>query len=144
MAIHTLDQWWYGTESEDIRAYLEALSKRSYAVHQFRLARCGCGSVEFAVEVDDPAGVARRTCKGCGRQHFICDSGEFWDEADPKVWKCNCGSTTANVGVGFSLYDDGEIKWLFVGLRCVQCGMLGSVAGWKIGYSPSLHLMDRV
>lgn len=26
-----------------------------------------------------------------------------------------CGSPTANIGVGFSLYDDGEGRWLFVG-----------------------------
>jgi hypothetical protein len=31
-----------------------------------------------------------------------------------------------------------------VGVRCPRCGVLGCFAGWKIGFSPSRHLLDRV
>jgi hypothetical protein len=33
---------------------------------------------------------------------------------------------------------------LFLGLHCVQCGMLGCVADWKVAYEPSLQLLDLV
>jgi len=49
-----------------------------------------------------------------------------------------------NVGVGFSLYDDGEVRWLYLGERCSKCGILGCFAGWKVGYSPSKGLLEQV
>ena len=49
-----------------------------------------------------------------------------------------------DVGVGFSLYDDGEVRWLCVGERCPKCGILGCFAGWKVGYSPSKGLLEQV
>lgn len=146
MAIDKSGKWWVGGTPDDLQEYLEALSEDSYKVHHFRLARCVCGSVEFQLEFSDTDGVARRTCAHCGNKHVICDSGEFWDEAEPEQWECvECKSTTANVGVGFSLYDDQvDIHWLYVGDRCARCGVLGCCAGWKIGYNPSLQLMDQV
>jgi len=49
-----------------------------------------------------------------------------------------------HIGIGFSLYDDGEIRWLYVGERCATCGILGCFAGWKIAYSPSKQLLEQV
>jgi hypothetical protein len=90
---------------------------------------------------DDDEGCAKRVCTSCREEHFICDSEEYWPEAGPERWKCvECGSTSANVGVGFSLYEDGEIHWLYVGERCSNCGILGCVAGWKVAYSPSTQV----
>ncbi|MGA7753515.1 MAG: hypothetical protein WCB05_11810 [Candidatus Sulfotelmatobacter sp.] len=51
---------------------------------------------------------------------------------------------SANVGVGFSLYDDGEIRWVYFGERCSACGILGCFAGWKVAYSPSKQLLEQV
>jgi len=54
-------------------------------------------------------------------------------------------SKHTNVGVAFALYlEDKEIKWLYVGCRCVNCGVLGCFAGWKVGYAPSRQLFDLV
>lgn len=147
MAIDTSGKWWVGDRPEDIAEFLKAYSSDGYKVHEFRLAKCDCGSVEFELEADDDDGVARRTCISCRKAHHICDSAEYWDDADPETWKCvECGSKHANVGVGFSIYDDDPtgIRWLYVGERCAKCGVLGCFAGWKVALSDALHLLEEV
>ena len=145
MSIDKSAKWWVGTGSEDIKEYLEAFSADSYKASEFRLANCDCGSNTFRLFADDHEGCAKRICESCGKEHFICDSGEYWASAAPEEWKCiECGSTKANIGVGFSLYEDGEIRWLYVGERCATCGILGVFTGWKIAYSPSKQLFDQV
>ena len=146
MAIDTSGEWWTGTSPDDLEEYLRAYADDSYQVHEFRLARCECGSLEFLLDSSDPDGVARRTCLKCQNEHFICDSGEFWNDAETERWACiDCESSTANIGVGFSLYEDrADIKWIYIGVRCAHCGVLGCCAGWKVGYGPSLQLMNQV
>ena len=86
----------------------------------------------------------RRTCSQCQEQRFICDSEENWP-GRPKKYKCvECKSEQANIGIAFSLYDDkSAIRWIYVGVRCQKCGCLGSVADWKVGYEPSLSLLNQ-
>ena len=147
VAIDMSGKWWVGNDPEDIGEYLKAYSGDGYKVHEFRLARCGCGSVEFELEADDDEGVARRTCVSCQKAHYICDSAEYWDEAEPKAWKCvEWDSKRANVGVGFSLYDDDPtgVRWLYVGERCANCGVLSCFAGWKVALSNARHLLEEV
>jgi hypothetical protein len=146
MSIDRSGQWWKGTESSDVREYLLAYAEDAYQVHEFRLAKCSCGSEIFNLAADDVSGVAKRTCVSCNSEHFICDSEEFWTDAEPEELACiECGSKQANIGVGFSLYDHGhDVRWLYVGVRCVECGVLGCFAGWKVAYSPSLDLIEQV
>lgn len=147
MAIDTSGKWWVGSSPLDLEEYLRAYSEDSYPVTVFRLAKCQCGCEVFALEADDDEGVARRTCVSCSSAHFICDSGEYWKDAQPEKFKCvECRSTTCNVGVGFSLYNDSPsaIKWLYVGERCAKCGVLGCMAGWKVGLDDASHLFDDV
>ena len=146
MTIDTSGKWWVGSDPEDIREYLDAFTEESYPMNEFRLARCNCGGLVFRLEADTFEGSARRHCLSCGKGHFICDSEDCWDESDPEKWQCvECGADQTNVGVGFSLYDDGDdIRWLYIGVRCAQCGVLGCFVDWKIGYGPSLQLMARV
>jgi hypothetical protein len=144
MSIDKSAKWWIGTDSNDIKEYLQAYAADGYKVSEFRLGKCSCGSDVFTLLADDDEGCARRTCVSCGQEEFICDSEEFWADASPEEWKCvECGSDRANVGVGFSLYEDGEIRWLYVGERCSNCGVLGCFAGWKVAYSPSKQLLDQ-
>jgi hypothetical protein len=49
-----------------------------------------------------------------------------------------------NVAVGFALRDDGSVKWVYSGLRCVTDGTLGVYGDWKIDYAPTEHLFDSV
>ena len=77
--------------------------------------------------------------------HLICDSAQFWDSAEPSERICDCDSHNFNVGVGFAFYEDEKaVQWIYVGARCVNCGFLGCFVGWKVGYSPSLQLLDQV
>ena len=146
MTIDTSGRWWLGSDPDDISEYLEAFTEESYPINEFRLARCDCGGVVFRLEADATEGTARRTCPSCSKDCFICDSEEYWDDSGPDNWQCiDCGHDQTNVRVGFSLYEDGDdIRWIYVGVRCAQCGVLGCFADWKVGYGPSLQLMDRV
>ncbi len=148
MTIDTSGEFWTGDEPADIREYLEALirDEGGYAVDEFRLARCGCGSHTFHLHADLDEGAARRTCTECGHDHFVCDSGEYWDECEPEPIHCPaCDSPRTNIGVGFSLYDPaGDPRWLYLGLRCPNCGLLGCVADWKINTHPSHHILNQV
>ncbi len=65
----------------------------------------------FSVEVDDEEGCARRTCVTCGQRAFIADSAEFWDEADSGESQCPCGEEAFELGVAFSLREDGDVRW---------------------------------
>ncbi|MFZ0824055.1 MAG: hypothetical protein WAM87_10400 [Terriglobales bacterium] len=144
MSIDKSGKWWIGTSVDDLREYLEAYSADNYCIHEFRPAKCKCGGETFELLADDDEGCAKRTCTSCAIGKFICDSEEYWSDATPGQWKCiECGSTSANIGVGFSLYEDGEVRWLYVGERCANCGILGCLAGWKIAYSPSKQLLER-
>jgi hypothetical protein len=145
MSIDRSGKWWVGTDAGDIQEYLKAYSSDSYPIAEFRKATCTCGGDAFLLLADDDEGCARRMCTSCGEEKYICDSAEYWSDASPEEYKCvECNSAHANIGVGFSLYQDGEIRWLYVGERCAACGVLGCFAGWKIGYAPSKHLFEQV
>ncbi len=145
MPIDTSGKWWKGSIPEDIGEYLQALSSSSYLATEFRLSRCQCGGVVFRLEVEQDEGVAKRVCADCGNEHLVCDSAESYEEgAKLKKFKCVCKATLANVGVSFSLYEEGKaIRWLWVGHRCVKCGVQGSMVEWKVSYEPSLHLLNE-
>lgn len=139
--------WWIGTDSSTIQEYLEALNKSTndYSIDDFSLAVCSCSSQDFLIEFDGEEGVAKRTCVKCSKEHFVCDSQEFWEKASSKKWKCvKCGLNEANLGGGFSLYETGDVRRIYLGIRCTKCGVLGCIADWKIGYGPSNQLTKLV
>ena len=144
MTIDTSGKWWVGSEPADLAAYLREFTADSNLVGEYRSATCPCGSTEFFVDADDTQGAAKRTCAKCRSEHFICDSAEYWEEAEPSRCACPCGAEVMNVGVGFAIYpDDREVKWLYIGCRCASCGVLGCYADWKVAYAPSRHLFDQ-
>jgi len=116
MAIDTFGKWWVGTEAEDLREYLNVYTKDEYQTDEFRLAKCQCGSLDFSLEAADQEGSAKRKCVKCSKEHFICDSEEYWEDENPDIWECiECSSKSSNIGVGFSLYKDkGAIRWLYL------------------------------
>jgi hypothetical protein len=138
-------KWWTSQQPDAIGDFLKAYATDGYNVDEFRLAKCTCSSIIFRLEADDNEGVAKRTCTQCKKEHYICDSEEYYKDAEPEKLSCiECKSDEVNVGAGFSLYDDGEIRWIYIGYRCNRCGILGCFAGWKIGYAPSKHLLKEV
>src|SRR5690349_14968694 len=111
MTIDDTGKWWIGSTASDIGAYLQAYASKGYESHAFRLAKCICGSEAFHLLADDNEGVAKRICSQCNNEHYICDSEEYWPDAEPEEFLCECGSQNCNIGVAFSLYEDkGAIK----------------------------------
>ena len=84
-----------------------------------------------------------RVCRRCGTEAFIADSEDTWANSAPRWCKCPCGSDDFDVAVEFSLREGGDVRWVTVGNRCAECGILGSLADWHVDYGPSDHLVER-
>ncbi len=81
----------------------------------------------------------------CGRSTLLLDSGETKDDAELEGAACPCGNETFNVAVGFAGYEgSNDVRWVYLGLRCTDDGVLGVYTDWKIDYTPSSHLYERV
>jgi ribosomal protein S27AE len=144
MTIDTSGKWWKGTDFADLAEYLRGFTADGYPADEIVQSVCTCGHTRFRVEGDPNEGCARRTCAACGAQTFIADSGEYWDEAEPVKLSCRpCRGRIFEVGVAFSKRENGDVKWITLGERCVRCGVLGSFVEWKIDYSPTDHLLSR-
>jgi hypothetical protein len=145
VAIDTSGRWWTGSRPQDIASYLEEYTglHEAYPATAFRLIRCPCRSLEFRVA--RALAVTRRVCAGCRRTKFICRSRADWEEArrEERIapYRCaGCGSTKANITVGFAAYDDPKVdavKWYYVGLRCPRCGVLCCFNDGKAGWGPA-------
>ncbi|WP_405849556.1 hypothetical protein OG211_20510 [Streptomyces niveus] len=115
-----------------------------------KIAPCvceGCGGRVFLFLVN--ASGAERRCSACGSRAFIADSEEYWNEEswegdEPGEAGCPCGSEEFEAAVAFSLGSDGLVRWVTVGLRCVEDGFCGIYADWKIDYGPTDHLLTMV
>lgn len=143
MAIDTSGTFWKGTCFADLVEYIQAYTADGYVAQRVLQCRCQCGGTVFKLTGDQDEGCAARTCTSCHTSAYICDSDEIWDDASPTVCTCPCGGSTYEVGVGFSLRPDGEVRWITIGERCVTCGTLGSFVDWKIDYSPTSHLFKQ-
>jgi hypothetical protein len=149
VAIDTSGKWWVGSEATDIADYLIAYKAEGYEVHATRLCKCRCGSTAFELEADQEEGCAQRTCAVCRIKHLVCDSTNYWEDAQPQSWTCTeCQCKTCNLTVGFSLHEkekgqQPDVRWVSVGQRCTNCGTLGSFVNWKVGYGPSHQLLDQ-
>ncbi|MGS2617118.1 hypothetical protein ACVCAH_21725 [Micromonospora sp. LZ34] len=145
MAIDGPGRWRAGTASAELDTYLRQFAAGGYPVARVVHAACvRCGGSDFGVRVDDDPGYAERTCHACGDRSLLLDAADVAEDADPGDAACPCGGERFDVAVGFALREDGEVRWVSVGLRCTADGVLGVYADWKIDYSPSGHLLARV
>lgn len=137
--------WWTGTEASDLVDYLKEFTAAGYPAERVLQISCsGCGSDKFRVRLDDDEGCAVRTCTGCDTTSFVFDSEDFVEDADLGDAACPCGGEVFNVAAGFALHDDGDVRWVDLGLRCVLDGVLGCYADWQIDYSPTSHLFEQI
>lgn len=145
MAIDTSGTWWKGTEPADLGDYLAQYTRQeeAYPATAFRLIRCPCRSLQFRLA--RAWLVTRRVCVACKRTKFICRTRTDWEEgvaeAGIEPYRCaTCGSVKVNVAVGFAGYDDPKVdavRWYYVGVRCVRCGVLGCFADGKVARGPA-------
>lgn len=142
----TLDksgEHWRGDTFDDLAASIRDFRAGGYPVATVVESRCGrCDGRAFRVEVSADES-SRRTCVACGDTAFIGDSAEHWDDGEREECACPCGNEAFAAGVGFAFTDDGEIRWVSLGLRCLRDGVLGVYADVKIDYSPSRHLLEQ-
>lgn len=136
---------WRGSDAADIDEYLSAYSASNYPVARVVHARCAqCGGSVFSLRVDDAEGCAQRTCVSCADDRLMLDSAETVDDAHLADATCPCGNASFETAVGFAHTATGEIKWVYLGLRCTVDHVLGVYTDWKIDYVPADHLYDAV
>ena len=137
-----------GAGAAGLADYLRGFAAGGYPVAEVVPAACaacgGSSEAGFSVALDDEEGVAVRTCLLCDTSVPMLDSAEFLDDAEMGTAACPCGHETFDVAVGFALRDDGDVRWVSVGLRCRNDGQLGVYTDWKIDYSPSRNLLTAV
>lgn len=126
--------WHIGDTSADLGEFLREVGADGYQVHVIRHCICrGCGADVFGVCGDPDEGTMRRTCRGCGREHFVAGSGEYWSDEGIQIMVCACEEEDFNIAVGYSLYADGDgIRSLATAERCVACGRIGSFTSWMV------------
>lgn len=145
MTIDKSGQWWRGTEAADIEEYLGAFSASNYPVARIVHARCAkCDGSVFSIRIDDDEGCAQRTCVNCGDHHLMLDSNESIEDANLDDAACPCGNESFEAAVGFAHTGSGDIKWVYLGLRCTADDVLGVYTDWKIDYLPADHLYQLV
>jgi hypothetical protein len=134
VAIDKSGKWWIGSADDDVAEYLRAYQASGYSVSDVVPATCtACSSqAGFSLRVDADEGFAERTCQSCGTIDLMLDSADVANDADPHSVRCPCGSKEFDVAVGFSRRTGGEVRWVSVGIRCREDGVLGCAAEWKI------------
>lgn len=126
-------EFWTSPEASDIEEFLVELTADGYPVGVVRQSTCaGCGGDVFVLRADREEGSARRNCVRCGTKELIADSADSWRESRPRTRVCPCGEKQCNLAVGYSLRDNGDVRWVTVGSRCVACGMLGAYVDWGL------------
>jgi hypothetical protein len=146
MALQKRGEYDYGDSQSDIREEITRYSKANkYGANDFADAECSCGGKSFRLLLDDAEGAAIRICSACSGEHPIGDSEEYLAGAALEECACPCGSEQFEITVGVSLYDGSEdVRWLYLGCRCVRCGMVAVYGDWKNEFPGYHELLGRV
>lgn len=146
MALQKKGKYYYGDSQLDIKDELLRYSrKNSYATDHYADSICICGNKTFTLLIDDEEGVAVRTCVDCKIEHPIGDSYEYLEDADLEECECLCGSNAFEITVGVSLYQNSEdVRWIYIGCRCFNCGLTGCYGDWKNEYSDYSNLLGKI
>jgi hypothetical protein len=136
----------YGDSQADIRTYLSEFSKANkYLCEHYADAACKCGSSVFKLDLDDDEGAAVRCCPKCGLEHPIGDSANYLDVASLEARECLCGNGIFEITIGVALYrDSDDVKWIYVGCRCVSCCLVGCYGHWKNEFEDYRKLLAMI
>lgn len=147
VAITDAGGWPMGETLDDLAEYAMAQGAEGYDVHEVRLCVCTtCGGHVFGINGDLEEHAAKRICRSCDAEHFIADSGQYWDGTRSGIMVCECDGDSDeedfNVAVAYSLYARGDgIRAIAITSRCVACGRLGYWDDWMIR-SGEMDLLD--
>ena len=129
---------WYGDAAEDINEYLICEFPEAGAMDIKPVICRSCGSDRLELKVDFDEDAIQVICPVCGQKKILLDCEEVWEDAEPHTRKCpKCKCKTYNVRVGFARRENGSVRWVYIGNRCTDCGLLGSYLNWKINYEPT-------
>ena len=111
--------------------------KTGYQAEVFEDKKCAkCGEAIFAVEGNSEQQLYRIVCKNCGEMEYIEDSADFWDDSDDENLQYFCpdkkGHSALYITLGYALREDNSKKWLYIGFRCSECGIIGCIDDIKI------------
>jgi hypothetical protein len=146
MALKKRGKHLYGDTQDDLRAEILRYSEaNAYPAQHFADALCACGGKIFRLRLDDTEGAAVRCCSACQAEHPIGDSDEYLADAELKECACPCGHEEFEVTVGVALYADSEdVKWLYLGCRCPECGLTAVYGDWKNEFVGYRELLARI
>ena len=138
------EEYWTGSSADDIHEYLCEYSEQEDI--EVKSVECQiCKSDVFTLKVDQDEGAIEVTCINCKTKKLLLDSSEIWKECTPKTGKCPiCKGKSYNVGVGFLRRSTGDVKHVFIGNRCVGCGVLGSYVDQSINYGPTDEMEKNI
>jgi hypothetical protein len=140
MTIRKRGKFWYGDSAADIRQVLANDYRKSYPPTVFADAVCECGGRVFSLEVVEDYGEVTWFCKTCTAMYLFHDqeiNGYYEGEADCEGEDCLCPcdqrrTSYFEITVGAALYEDSEdVRWLYIGCRCVACGLTACYADWN-------------
>jgi hypothetical protein len=116
-----------------------------YTAECFADASCRCGAVAFRLLLADAEGVAVRTCLSCGAVQPIADGDDYLDNATLGECECPCGHGEFQISVGVALYADSiDVRWLYLGCRCTQCGLIATYGDWKNEHEDYRELLKKI
>src|SRR6476646_5124273 len=62
-------------------------------------------------------------CKTRGQSAVVADSGEYWMDEEAEPVSCECGGSTSEFVVSFSLHPDGDaVRMICAGVCCLSDG----------------------
>ena len=135
MALTKKGSYFYGESLKDLYEVLTDYCENNYPIHHFKDAACQCENDTFKIKLDEEVGFAERICIKCGNSHYIGDSKDYLSKAAPETMECLCESDNFKLSVGISLYPKSEdIRWVYIGLFCPNCGCMGCYGDWKNEY----------
>ncbi|WP_377007773.1 hypothetical protein [Comamonas endophytica] len=100
---------------------------------------------DFALQTDEQAGVAIRTCTDCGQEHLMGDSADYVEEAAPEAHECVCENEAFELMSGVSVYEGThDVRWYYIACHCVECNLVGVFADWKCEAGDAAAFLAKV
>ncbi len=145
MALKKRGNNFFSDSQFDIPEVLKKYSEHGYLAEHFQDAVCSCGHKLFRLFVDDNEGAGIRICASCKYEHPIGDSADYLEGAELEDCECPCGQGIFEITAGISLYRDSEdVRWLYLGCRCPECGLTAVYADWKNEYEGYRNLLKLI